>query len=156
MSTLNLTQPSNWLHTLLTLLEQQRSMVNDLVALAQSQAALIAEGKTDRLLDLLAKRQAIIDGFTTSQSQLAELTGGMDERMDGTPPHERDRIKSLINEIGERLSQVMKRDEEDQKLLRSSRDQVVQEISKLGTAKQAHGAYRTNVSPTTRFADQRG
>ena len=156
MSTLNITQSSNWLHALLTLLESQRGIVNELVSLAQAQASLIAEGRTDRLLDLLAKRQAIIDGFTTSQSRLAELTGGMDQRMEGTAPHDRDRIRSLINEIGERLSQVMKRDEEDQKLLRSSRDQVVQEMSKLGTAKQAHGAYRNNVSSTTRFADQRG
>lgn len=156
MSTLKITQPSNWLHSLLTLLEQQRAMVNELVSLAQSQAALIAAGRTDRLLDLLAKRQAIIDGFTTSQSRLAQLTGGMDERMNGAAPQDRDRIKSLINEIGERLSQVMKRDEEDQKLLRSSRDQVVQEMSKLGTVKQAHGAYRAHAPATTRFADQHG
>jgi hypothetical protein len=155
MSTLNIRQ-SNWLHSLMTLLQQQRAMVDELVTLGQSQAALIAEGRTDRLLDLLAKRQALIDGFTTSQSCLAELSGGLDERMDAAAPHERDRIKMLINEIGERLSQVMKRDEEDQKLLRSSRDQVVREMAKLGTARQARGAYRAAPPSTTRFKDQHG
>jgi hypothetical protein len=154
MSTLNIRQPN--LQSLLALLQQQRAMVDELVRLSQSQAALIAEGRTDRLLDLLAKRQAIIDGFTASQSRLAELTGGLDDRMGGAPAQERDRIKSLINEIGERLAQVMKRDEADQKQLRTSRDHVVQEMAKLGTARQAQGAYRTNVPSTTRFADQHG
>jgi hypothetical protein len=147
---------TTWSQSLLEILQRQHAMVDDLVALANSQAALIAEGRTDRLLDLLAKRQLIIDEFTASQSRLGEMTRGLEDRLRDVAAGDRDLIRSLINGIGERLAQVMQRDERDQASLRSGREQIKRELSSMSFSRQARGAYSTVRNPETRFADHHG
>lgn len=148
------TQP--WPQPLIDLLERQQGLVDKLVRLAESQSSLIAASSTDQLLSLLAERQAVIDEFTASQGELAELTHGLDERLEDVDPGQRDAIKSLIGVIGERLGQVMRRDEADQASLRSNRNQVKQEIASMGAARTARNAYSAGGGVSNRFADRRG
>lgn len=145
-----------WPQSLIDLLEQQQALVDQLDALARRQAEFIEKSATDQLIILLAQRQTIIDQFTTSQSELASLTQGMDDRLQQATNTQRDRIKALIAEIGDRLAGVMQRDEQDQASLRSNRDSIKQEISALGTARQARGAYVNHQTSPTRFADRKG
>jgi len=145
-----------WSRSLLELLERQHVDVKELATLAESQSALFAVSHTDRLLDLLARRQTLIDEFTASQSRLAELTGGLDQKLDSVDPINRDRIKALIAQIGERLAEVMQRDEQDQASLKASRQHVKQELASLDTARQARSAYHGAPAASNRFADQRG
>jgi hypothetical protein len=148
---------SSWVESLLDLLHRQRAMVLELAALADSQAELIAHHSTDGLLDVLAKRQILIDEFNACQGPMAQLTHRLDERLADVPSGQRDQIKSLIGVIGEKLAHVMKLDERDQHSLRGSRDVVKQELATLGTAKQARSAYQPSATASTnRYADQRG
>jgi hypothetical protein len=156
MSSLAAAPTLPWPQSLIGLLERQRVMVDRLVELAQSQSALIAESSTDRLLELLAERQGVIDEFTASQGTLSSLTQGLDERLENVSAEQRDHIKAVINVIGERLSQVMKRDEQDQAALKSNRQQVRRELTDIGTARTARSAYLTGAPSSNRFADRRG
>lgn len=144
-----------WPQSLLELLERQQGMVDQLVELAQSQASLIAGSHTDRLLEILTRRQSIIDEFTASQSHLTELTRGLDHNLDTVATLDRDRIKSFISEIGQRLALILDRDEQDQASLRTQSSQIKQELNSLGTARQARHAYQ-GTSATNRFADRHG
>ena len=123
--------------------------------MAQSQSTLIAQGSTDRLLDLLSQRQIIIDQFTATQTQLGEMTQTLDRHMDRASNPQQEQIKRLMGDIGEQLTQIMRCDERDQAALCTSRDQIKQELSTMGTARQARSAYRPAVQDT-RFADRRG
>lgn len=149
-----------WPQRLLALLERQHELVDRLVILADSQGTLISEVRTDALLELLAERQAIIDEFTTTQANLAGLTADLERRLADVDPAQRDRIRSLLNRIGERLAAVMRRDEADQELLRASRDGVRGEIAALGTARHARNAYVNSPALASaggnRFADRHG
>lgn len=156
MSQLTTPCQKTWPQALLELLERQRGLVGQLAQLADAQGRLIAECQTDQLLDLLAQRQAIIDAFTSSQSEMTELTSDMSARMNSATPAQRQRIQSLIGEIGEKLSQVMQRDEQDQNALRGDRDRVRQELARLGAAKQARHAYQAGPGASHRFADRHG
>ena len=156
MSAINPAMTRPWPQSLLDLLERQQHIVDQLVTLAESQADLITDRRTDRLLDLLSRRQALIDAFTASQHELTELTQGLNERLRGVSTVQRDRIKSLIDDIGHRLSLVMRRDELDQGLLRTSRDEIKQELVNTGAARQARAAYLPQRLGTNCFADQRG
>lgn len=147
---------ASWPRPLLDLLERQHAIVQQLAQLAESQSELVSASHADRLLDLLASRQRLIDEFAATQPRLAELTTGMEARLETVAPAQRDRIRSLIDTIGERLADVMRRDEQDQALLRSNRDQVKQELATLGAAKQARNAYTTGGPFTNRYADRRG
>jgi hypothetical protein len=153
----NTPSPDNerWPQTLIDLLERQYALVDQLDVLARQQADFIEQSATDQLMNLLSQRQGIIDQFTSSQSELSHLTQGMDDRLQQASADQRDRIKSLISEIGDRLAGVMHRDEKDQASLRSNRDSIKQEMSALGAAKQARGAYASKSNPA-RFADRRG
>jgi len=156
MSETNTTTTRPWPQSLLDLLERQQGLVNQLVGLAESQAGLIVDRRTDRLLDLLSRRQTLIDAFTAGQHELTELTRGLNERLRTVSSAQRDRIKCLIDEIGHRLSLVMRRDEQDQGLLRTSRDEIKQELVNTGEVSQARAAYLHQRTKSNCFADQRG
>ena len=146
-----------WIDSLLGLLERQRTMVLELAALADSQAELIEHNRTDGLLDVLAKRQVLIDEFNACQGPMSQLTHRFDERTAEVSVPDREKIKSLIGIIGEKLAHVMQRDERDQHSLKGSCDGVKQELSSMGAARQARSAYVTDTRGTlNRYADRRG
>lgn len=153
----NATQSSQpWPQPLISLLEHQQSLVSDLSALAQQQATLISTGRTEQLMELLGRRQAVIDQFTATQAQLTELTSDLDARLKSVTEGQRDYIRSLIAEIGDQLAAVMKRDAADQDSLRGGRDQVKEELAILGTARTARAAYGGPRNSAPRMADRRG
>jgi hypothetical protein len=156
MTEVGVTNNRIWPESLIDLLGEQHGIVDQLSELARRQASLIMEGRTDHLLGLLADRQQLIDRFTASQGLLAELTEGLEQRLQSVNSIQRDQIKSLIGAIGERLGEIMKRDEQDEATLRAGRDTVKQELASLSSGKQARNAYLAGPGAQTMFADRRG
>jgi flagellar biosynthesis/type III secretory pathway chaperone len=150
----NQTQP--WPKPLIELLEHQQTLVTDLSTLAQQQATLITSGRTEQLMELLGRRQAVIDQFTATQSQLTELTSDLDARLKSVTDTQREHIKTLIAQIGDQLASVMQRDAQDQDSLRSGRDQVQQELAIMGTSRTARAAYGPTNGNPPRLADRHG
>jgi SMC interacting uncharacterized protein involved in chromosome segregation len=147
---------TRWPQSLIDVLEGQRALVDELSKLASDQAALIADGRTEQLMELLGRRQGVIDKFTASQSHIGDLTRDLDARLQSVNVQQRELIKSLIDGIGERLAEVMKRDEHDQASLRSGRDQVQRDLAALGAGRAARNAYLNSPATRSRFADGRG
>lgn len=147
---------SAWPQSLIDLLEQQQTLVDQLVPLAVQQADLIASGETDALLGLLGRRQQLIDELTGSQQHLGEFTGDLDQRLTILPHEQAERIRGLIDHIGECLSDVMDHDEEDQKALESGRRTLKKEMSDISAAKKARDAYLRAKTVNNRFADRQG
>lgn len=155
MSEFNTTLTEPWLPSVLGVLGKQEELIERLDQLAQSQTEVIAQGRTDRLMELLARRQTIIDEITANLSNLTELTNKVHRVLPEIAPLQRERIRSLIKRIGERLNQVMRRDEQDEAMLRSHRNQIKQEMTTLDTGRQARSAYQ-NAPLTPCFADHSG
>ena len=130
-----------WDEQLLALLERQQDLVVELGRLAERQGALIEDRRTDALLGLLAERQRIIDQFTDTQASLGHLTEDLGPRLERTEPDRAERIRTLLDEIGSRLAEVMQRDEHDQALLQTGRAAVREEMASLDTGAQARSAY---------------
>ena len=145
-----------WSDALLEVLNRQRDAVTELAELAERQGELIESGKTGRLLALLTHRQRLIERFGETQRQLGEMTDDMDERMDAVADAVRARIQDLIAEIGDRLSDVMKRDEADQQALEDARGARRKEIAALDANRSARQAYVGRPATPSRFADERG
>lgn len=147
----------SWPQTLIDMLERQHALIDGLDGLADQQQSLIADGRADALLELLGRRQGVIDEFTSTQGPLSELTRDIDARLHAANPDQRARIRSLIDTIGARLAAVMARDERDQAALSSSRIEVQRELASLGAARQARAAYvGLTPSASPRYADRRG
>ncbi len=146
----------DWSASLIELLERQRALVGELSELARQQAGLTESGQTEALLQLLGRRQEIIDRFAVTQEDLGRLTGGLSERVRDLAEPQRRQIRSLIDEIGEAMADVLQRDEQDQEALRASRDRIRRDIATVDTSKQAHRAYVRGKLIDNRFADSKG
>jgi hypothetical protein len=147
---------SDWSQQLIALLERQKAMIDRLASLAHTQAGLIAERHTDRLLELLAQRQGIIDEFTACQGEMSHLTQELDGRIADAAPPMRERIRGLLASISNALREVMNHDHEDQVRLRGGRDAVLHEMSSMDASRHARNAYASASNQTNRFADQHG
>jgi len=150
------TMTLDWAGSLLRLLEEQEALVNELACLADRQAELIRRAQTDALLSLLTRRQQIIERFAGTQNDLSKLTDDLEARLETVSSAQRQRIQSLIGDIGDRLAQVMQCDEKDQRVLEAARNRTKDELATVDTARQARRAYRSGGAVDNRFADQRG
>lgn len=137
------------------LLSQQESLYARLDALGDRQSELVAAEETDRLLELLAERQGIIDGI----AQVDELLGPYKTRwpavMEALPPEERERVRRRLDALSAVMGRIARRDEADRASLQQRRDSVAVELAQIGRGRGALAAYggpRPGASP--RFQDR--
>ncbi|MHC4991606.1 MAG: flagellar export chaperone FlgN [Planctomycetota bacterium] len=140
---------------LIEILERQQDLVDQLDGLAQGQLALIDAGASDDLLRLLGDRQAIMDELAAGQDGLNGLVAALRGRED-VADGQRERISQLVEEIGDRLTRIVSRDEQDRARLQTTRERTAQEISGLHTARKAQHAYVNARTRSNRFADRQG
>ena len=138
------------------LLAEQRAIIEQLAELAASQSRLIDGVQTDALLELLSKRQGLIERFTALQPAIAALLDDIEPHVDSLEPALREHIRADIDVIAVRLEQVMAVDAEDQRRLESHRDDAREEVSASDRARVARTAYRNVASSGARFTDRNG
>ena len=141
---------------LIRVLQEQQSLVEQLAKLATQQSELVESGKTEALLSVLGRRQALIDRVIASQGDLTTLLEELRCDRSNVSEHSRRQIGGLVETINHQLAQVMKRDSEDQERLESRRDRTRQELTGVETAKKAHQAYFKPHPVMNRFADRQG
>ena len=146
---------STWDTDLETVLHDQCALVAELKPLAERQGTLIAAGDTAELLELLGRRQAIVDRFGGTEQRLDPLTTGLSERLSTLPDARRRALADLIDRVDEGLKAVAAIDARDHALLAEARGAIATELGKIGTAAAAHRAYR-GAPGGPRFADRRG
>ncbi len=149
-------QTQTWPDSLIDLLLCQEKVVGKLHDLAKYQGQLIESKSTDPLLGLLSQRQKLIDEFTLMQGELTRLTEGREEQLRDLDSQTRERIQSLIDEIGDTLNRVMAKDDEDRRTLEGVKGQVQEELASTGAVQKARSAYRGSSVAESQFADQQG
>ena len=145
-----------WAQGLVDVLQRQQTMVRELRGLAQEQSGFIAAGRTDALLGVLGRRQQLLDRFLATQDELVSFTSNLDHQLQSVDAPRREMIKTLLDEIGDQLTQVMQTDEHDQSALQASRDKTGEEMAELGHARHARSAYIRSAPADSRFADRQG
>jgi len=141
--------------TLLDLLEQQRDLYARLSELSDQQSELISSGQTDELLNVLSKRQQLVEQLTQINSRLSPYRDHWSEVAERLPAGDRDRLRRLLDEVQQLLQRILDRDEQDRVELQSARERVGQQLqktSRAGTARKAYG----HASATPRFTDSQG
>jgi hypothetical protein len=148
----------SWVSEVIDVLEVQHRQLSLLRPLADRQGQLIRDGQADGLLELLAARQRIVDDFLATQAELERLAGpsGLASRLAEVPQQQRRRIRLLASAIDEEIAAVTAIDREDQRALRTSRDEARRELAMLGRGRSAHHAYTGPSGPTNRYADKQG
>lgn len=149
--------------SLIQLLEGQAKFYEQLKLLSAQQGALVADGRADELLSILASRQSLISELSTLNSLLtpygekwAQVTAQLDDS-------QRRRISELTTRISQLRDQIVAQDESDFQALTVARKRVGREIKQVATAGAAVAAYRSAATVTvsasasvgeSRFTDQ--
>ena len=160
-------QPTDDAQRLIDLVGQQRDLYRNLHQLSDQQQEVIAEGRTEALLELLSERQVIVDQLTAINRDIAPLRSRMSEIAQAAPESQRKQLRTLVDDVQAMLQSIIDRDEQDRKTLEASKAKVGQELARTRTAPAALHAYKTQRSAgpgiplsapagTARFTDARG
>ncbi len=155
-STTSSVSRATWADSLIELLQQQCQLVDQIAMLAEKQRTIIATGQNQSLLELLTRRQELIDRLTSGQQELMPLTESLDRYLAQIETKKRDIIRDLLDHIAQHLDEIMQRDEQDQQALQKHREEMKQEMHAIGTTQRARQAYRSQSTETNRFADHQG
>ena len=145
-----------WADTLINLLQQQCQLVDQIAVLAQHQRKIIEAGQNQSLLELLTRRQDLIDQLNQGQTELAPLTESLERYLAQLDSGKRDLIRERLNHLQKNLSEIMERDEQDQLALQQQREEMKQEMHTIDTTQRARKAYLNQSTPTNRFTDHQG
>ena len=153
-----LADPEVWAPRLVRLLERQRALYADLDALSQTQGPLIASDQTDRLLEVLARRQGLIDELSTLNQEIAPFTGDWARLSGGLSDPHRLAIRERFEAVSALAASIASRDEEHRRALEARRAGIGSELAGLARARGAAAAYSgsASASPTPRYQDREG
>ncbi|TVQ54601.1 MAG: hypothetical protein EA377_05260 [Phycisphaerales bacterium] len=143
---------------LIALLNRQQEDLTQLRELAARQRQLIQGDQHDELLSLLDQRQTILERLLTRQEKINALSERVRDEPRGLDEETRRKLGHTIEGLSSCLSDIMQRDEEDQKSMERLRDESRKEINSLGNAKQAQRAYmaKRHAARDPRFSDRKG
>ena len=139
------------------LINDQRSLCIELESLSRAQATLIEGGDTDGVLEVLGKRQRIVDRMTHLNGDLTPLRENREELLGALDEASRRHVRECIDEINDLVERVRARDEEDRRTMEQRRAAIAGEIAGVTKARgavAAYGAPRGTYGP--RFQDRQG
>ena len=113
-----------------------------LARLSQRQRRLIEISDTAGLMRVLAAREAVLERLRAIQPGVERAVAALRPASGAMPPQVRERIRSLLDEIGQTLGRVIKADAEDSQRLVIRRSVVAERLDEQRQAEQAARAYR--------------
>ena len=152
--------PDVWAPRLVRVLDHQIELYVELERLSSRQSDLVQGDEPDALLDLLARRQVLVEQVTHLNLQLEPFTRQWESLVERLSSAQRDSIAQRTDRLDELIGAITARDEADRRTLESRRQSVASEINGLSNKRAAVAAYhgapgpRSPVAP--RFQDREG
>lgn len=125
------------------IIDEEHALCLELDGLSVAQSAMVEGGDTDGVLEVLGRRQRIIDRIVVLNAELAPLRERRDELMAALPAAERQRVRDRVDEIAQTVERVRARDEQDREAMERRRTGIAAELSGLARARGAVAAYGT-------------
>jgi hypothetical protein len=126
---------------LLKLLEEQRSVYGRLRGLSRRQRALIAGDDPDALLELLNERGGLVQTLTRLNAELTPFRRDWNATYAKLPAALQQRAKALVNDIEALMSDITKKDSEDEALLSARKSAVGNQLAGLSGGRVANDMY---------------
>jgi hypothetical protein len=141
--------PSTIASQVLALLREQKRGYQELQELAEQQRSLIRAEQPEELLNLLARRQRLIETIARTHRQLVPCQKDWEGVKALLPQRCRDEIQSLLAEIQALLNVVLARDQEDCQELSARKQHVAGQLTAAVRGRAANQAYTPNQAPKT-------
>ena len=128
---------------LLELLRRQRALYRELSSLAARQRHLISGDQPEALLDLLARRQQIVEQLQAVHAELSRAGGPAG----GWSEQARDQAEALLAESRALAQQILERDREDGELLAVRKASLAASLTQIRGGQAANRAYARAAAP---------
>lgn len=141
------------------IIDEEHALCIELDSLSLAQSAMVEGGDTDGVLEVLGRRQQIIDRIVVLNTELSPLRERRDELLAVLPAGERQRVRARVDEIADTVERVRARDEQDRQAMERRRTGIAGELSGLTRARGAIAAYGAPAAADTngaRFQDRKG
>src|SRR5690606_13556250 len=128
---------------LASLLEERLALVDQLHALAQRQAAFIADADAESLAALIASREEVVRQIRAGESVPADAVAAAvaARRVEAENPDLRRRIDAVIRTLDDRIADITRLDDAATPVLERARAELRRELATADRGRQAYGAY---------------
>lgn len=133
--------PNLWAPRLGRILDRQRDLYASLEGLARTQSERIEADDSDGLLDVLSRRQAVVDQVVLLNDELTPFAKRWEELAPRLPAAHRDSLRRKFDEVSRLVQSIQHRDEADRRALEARRDAVGSELEGLARVRGAAAAY---------------
>ncbi len=149
--------PRLWGPRLQRILDRQHDLFGRLNELSLAQRLLIEQEDTDGLLDLLARRQSIIEQIDRTNEEVAPFSDAWERLSAQLPEATRLSLRERFEAVAALVSAIATRDEHDRALLSRRRDSIGDDLQNMGRSRGAMAAYARTADPVDPvFKDERG
>ncbi|MEE2906300.1 MAG: flagellar export chaperone FlgN [Planctomycetota bacterium] len=137
-------------------LDQQCALLETLRQLASSQGPLIEASEHDSLLEVVRKRQELVDRLDTTRTGMSTAIHQLQEDLDDMPQDVRVGLRARIAKVQKLVDQVAEIDAKDANQLKQHQATCRERLERLTATTTARQGYRTATKPDARFADAKG
>ncbi|XAL99020.1 flagellar export chaperone FlgN [Phycisphaeraceae bacterium D3-23] len=145
---------------LMQLLSRQRDLYQNLKALSDDQGRLIAEGETEQLLSLLARRQGLVEQLGECSLEISPHRAAIASLASDSDAAVSRQVRTLVDDVRELLESIIQQDDAGRREMEAARDEIGSQLRETAAAPRVLGAYGNAGSPrpqsAARFTDQRG
>jgi hypothetical protein len=114
-----------------------------LAKLAGAQHQYVQQSQTERLLEILERRQEVLDQIGVLELALAPAKGRWAAYLDGLPPARKPEVEALLAEKRLLLEAITAADKDDALVLQQRKISLGRQIGQAGTAKAVNRTYAT-------------
>jgi hypothetical protein len=124
-----------------TALGEQLGCYRRLAKLAEMQHEHVQQGQTDQLLDVLVRRQEVLDRIAALEKYVAPARHRWREFVETLPADERGQAESSLSQARDLLEQITAADRNDALVLQQRKINLGRQISQAATARQVNRTY---------------
>lgn len=148
--------PNLWAPRLARILDRQRDLYVELEGLSRTQGEFIETDDSDGLMDVLARRQAIVDQVVALNDELAPFARRWEELAPRLPAAHREALRTRFDDVARLVESIQQRDDADRRALESRRASVGSELEGLARARGAAAAYAKRNPGGPMYQDRTG
>ena len=109
--------------------------------LAETQHQYVQQCQTERLLEVLQRRQEVLDQIAALEAALAPAKGRWAAYLDGLPPARKPEAEALLAEKRRLLEEITSADKDDALVLQQRKINLGRQIGQAGAAKAVNRTY---------------
>ena len=145
-----------WEASLTAILDRQRDLLGQIDALSERQATLIESGEGERLLGLLAQRQALSSEIETLSCDLDGYRKRWKEVAQWADDAARLGWEASMEGLARTATAIAERDARDHEAIAKLRDELAGKLAGIGKSRAAVNAYGPRAASNPAYTDRRG